>query len=239
MVIGILGPHGVVLPPPLSSFGPRGLIPESVWLWCYGTLTGITGHVALFALILIVWSSGEPIRRKSHEVFFVVHQLMMVVFFGALLVHGLLNLVEDAQFWMWFIGPGVLYLFERMIRIVRSSVVKTTVEAIQHEGAVLELRLRREDGKGFSYRSGQYCFLKIPELSLLEWHPFTITSAPNQADNFISFHIKDSGDWTRALQTRLNPEKLIGPVNHPNPPRVLVDGGLGSASEDCFKFKNS
>jgi len=30
-----------------------------------------------------------------------------------------------------------------------------------------------------SHRMGQYMFVNVPEISLLAWHPFTISSAPS------------------------------------------------------------
>jgi hypothetical protein len=39
--------------------------------------------------------------------------------------------------------------------------------------------------------------MRCPELSLLEWHPFAISSSPH--DDFIRFSISACGDWTRSL----------------------------------------
>jgi hypothetical protein len=47
--------------------------------------------------------------------------------------------------------------------------------------------------------------LQCPALGK-EWHPFTITSAPEQ--DYVSVHIRCRGDWTKALQAKLNPEGL-------------------------------
>lgn len=61
------------------------------------------------------------------------------------------------------------------------------------------------------YKSGQYCFLNSPYLAPQEWHPFTITSTPN-GDPYLSFHIRQAGDWTSGLSALLNPEKKLGLV---------------------------
>lgn len=44
---------------------------------------------------------------------------------------------------------------------------------------------------------GQYIFVKCPKVSKLEWHPFTLTSAPEE--DFFSIHIRIVGDWTEGL----------------------------------------
>eukprot|EP00802_Teleaulax_amphioxeia_P019209 Tamp_19432.p2 GENE.Tamp_19432~~Tamp_19432.p2 ORF type:complete len:112 (-),score=4.94 Tamp_19432:226-561(-) len=45
-----------------------------------------------------------------------------------------------------------------------------------------------------NYQAGQYVFLKSAAVSKYEWHPFTLTSSPD--DDFLECHIKAVGDWT-------------------------------------------
>jgi NADPH oxidase len=66
----------------------------------------------------------------------------------------------------------------------------------------MELRIIKPS---FKYVAGQWLFLQIPELSHLQWHPFTITSAPE--DPYVSIHIRQVGDWTEALGERFG----VGP----------------------------
>lgn len=46
---------------------------------------------------------------------------------------------------------------------------------------------------------GMYVYLNFPGLSRKswEWHPFTMTSAPQ--DRLLRFHVQVTGDWTRSL----------------------------------------
>jgi predicted ferric reductase len=46
-----------------------------------------------------------------------------------------------------------------------------------------------------------YAFVNIPQVSRLEWHPFTMTSAPS--DSYIEFHLRRAGDWTAKVQDLL------------------------------------
>jgi NADPH oxidase 1 len=66
----------------------------------------------------------------------------------------------------------------------------------------MELRIVKPS---FKYVAGQWLFLQVPELSKFQWHPFTITSAPE--DPYVSVHIRQVGDFTRALGDRLG----VGP----------------------------
>ena len=50
----------------------------------------------------------------------------------------------------------------------------------------------------FTFKSGDYIFINIPAIASFEWHPFTISSAPEQS-NMISLHIRAVGSWTQRL----------------------------------------
>ena len=236
--LSVAGPHGVPLGPPLTSFGPRGLIPEPQWYLAYFQLTGLTGHLAFFFLFALASSAMEAVRRQGFEVFWYTHQIAALGFYGSLLAHGWGQLLEPAIFWAWFIGPATLYLIERIIRIARGSLRTKLVVAVQHPANVMEIRLQRADGKPFRYKSGQYCFIRCDQVSLTEWHPFTITSAPN-ANDYLSFHIKDSGDWTHKLHALLNASGDVGNVDVAKKIGFHVDGGLGAASEEIFAYENA
>ena len=49
----------------------------------------------------------------------------------------------------------------------------------------------------FNYQPGDYVFLKIPSIAKTEWHPFTISSSPEQ--DFIGLHVRAVGTWTKKL----------------------------------------
>ncbi len=50
----------------------------------------------------------------------------------------------------------------------------------------------------FTYQPGDYIFIQIPAIAKYEWHPFTISSAPEQ-QGFIWLHIRSVGTWTKKL----------------------------------------
>lgn len=76
-----------------------------------------------------------------------------------------------------------------------------------HPSRVLELQMCM---KGFRMEVGQYVFLNCPHLSRLEWHPFTLTSAPEE--NVFSVHIRAAGDWTEALIHSFGQQELRAPT---------------------------
>jgi len=134
----------------------------------------------------------------------------------------------------------VLYVIERTIRIIRGSQKTIVIKAIQHPAKTVEIRLKKAE---FKYKSGQYVFLQCPYIAQFEWHPFTISSSPDE--DFMSVHIRIVGDWTGALYNLLNPSKKpVGVIqknmiNAPNgKPIFLVDGPFGTASADVWKFEH-
>ena len=50
----------------------------------------------------------------------------------------------------------------------------------------------------FNFKPGDYIFINIPAIATFEWHPYTISSAPEQTDE-LSLHIRAVGHWTSKL----------------------------------------
>lgn len=225
------------------------------------TVPGLTGVGITLPLLIIIGSATEVIRRSYFEVFWYTHHLF-VVFYICLVTHGLGHMVrsqsnldvhnpENCQYkpwgtaecpyptfthpgaktWYWVIAPMFLYLCERIIRFVRSQQKVVISKLVKHPSKVIQLQMKK---KGFKMDAGQYVFLHCPAVSRLEWHPFTLTSAPQ--DDYFSVHIRIVGDWTSKLskachcdQTEMqDPSKM---------PIMAVDGPFGTASEDIYRYQ--
>jgi predicted ferric reductase len=78
-----------------------------------------------------------------------------------------------------------MYILERIFRLVRGSTPTIVKRVHALKGDVLFLELEKPT---FVYKAGQYCFLNAPLISRQEWHPFTISSSPDQ--EFLTFHIR-------------------------------------------------
>ncbi|KAG8003912.1 Cytochrome b-245 heavy chain [Nibea albiflora] len=229
----------------------------------FTTIAGLTGVIITLALILIITSSMEVIRRSYFEVFWYTHHLF-IIFFAGLVFHGAGRIVRSQQTtkpphnftfckdrpadwgripecpipqfaggfpqtWMWVIGPMVLYICERLLRFIRYMQTVRYRRIVMRPSKVLELQLVKN---GFKMEVGQYVFLNCPAISQLEWHPFTMTSAPEE--DFFSIHIRSAGDWTDKLIDIMQnlPEGAQGP-------KMGVDGPFGTASEDVFDYEVS
>ncbi len=52
--------------------------------------------------------------------------------------------------------------------------------------------------KEFKFKSGDYLMLRIPKIARYEWHPFSISSAPEKKDE-LWLHIRSLGNWTNKV----------------------------------------
>lgn len=98
------------------------------------------------------------------------------------------------------------------------------------------------------YKAGQWVFINVPSVSRHQWHPFTITSCP--FDPYVSVHVRQVGDFTRALANALGagPEQQklydgLDPMgmyeialnNGQEMPKIRIDGPYGAPAEDVFE----
>ncbi|KZT00716.1 NADPH oxidase [Laetiporus sulphureus 93-53] len=230
-----------------------------IWLLAnFTTGPGVTGWIMTAALGIMVWYAMEKRRRANFERFWYSHHLF-IVFFLNWQLHGMFCMIQPDRepfcswntiglFWRFWLTGGVIFIFERILREVRSRHRTYISKVIQHPSNVLELQIKKEKT---TTRAGQYIFLSCPEISYFQWHPFTLTSAPEE--DYISVHIRVVGDFTRALAEAVgcdfdskgrgteNGGKLIGTAANPPVnrvlPRVMVDGPFGSASEDFLNYE--
>ncbi|KAL1596121.1 hypothetical protein SLS59_008112 [Nothophoma quercina] len=212
---------------------------------------GWSGYVMLFALMAIAITAAEKPRRANFERFWYTHH-MFIVFFVFWSIHGAFCMIQPdfapfcdgiGVFWEYWMYGGFAYLAERIAREVRGRHKTYVSKVIHHPSNVCEIQIKKEHT---TTRAGQYIFLCCPEVSIWQYHPFTLTSAPEE--DYISVHVRMVGDFTRKLGKALgcNLDKKAGGEKDQNSeevamrqilPRVYIDGPFGSASEDVFKFE--
>ncbi|XP_070850722.1 NADPH oxidase 5 isoform X2 [Drosophila suzukii] len=149
--------------------------------------------VALLVILMVMFVCSQPfVRRKgSFEIFYWTH-LLYVPFWVLCLFHG-------PNFWKWFLLPGLVYIVERALRFIwmRGEHGKTYISSgLLLPSKVVHLVIKRPHH--FNFRPGDYVFVNIPAIANYEWHPFTISSAPEQED-YMWLHIRTVGEWTNRL----------------------------------------
>jgi respiratory burst oxidase len=168
-------------------------IPESVsdrWKLLLRQPAAITGILMVACMVL-----AFPFilyRRTNFNAFWVTHHFLLVLLV-ALCFHGSGSLLEPFQSVYWLMGPLALYLIPRLWRESPMSQTKVLDISVK-EGNIVGLKLARPPAWDGYVKAGMYAFINVPKVSCLEWHPFTLTSAP--CDDFIEFHFARAGDWT-------------------------------------------
>jgi len=241
----------------------------------YTQAGGISGHFMLLIMVLMYATAHNKIRQQCFEAFWYTHHLAFFFMIG-LYSHATGCFVRDStnpdytftfpfystehclgyESWRFIIWPGILYFAERMYREYRARQATRLSKVLVHPSGAMELRIVKPS---FKYVAGQWLFIQVPEISGFQWHPFTITSAPE--DPYVSLHIRQVGDWTQALGDRLG----VGPsvvatmtqaamkgaekdektgitrgdfveIDSANVtlPSVRIDGPFGAPAEDVF-----
>ncbi|XP_011361031.1 NADPH oxidase 3 [Pteropus vampyrus] len=137
---------------------------------------------------------------------------------------------KEPSAWKWVLGPVVLYACERVIRFWRFQQEVVITKVISHPSGVLELHMKK---RSFAMAPGQYILIQCPAISSLQWHPFTLTSAPEE--DFFSVHVRAAGDWTRALCEAFGADGQA-PEESRSRPRLAVDGPFGATLTDVFHY---
>ncbi|XP_050228786.1 respiratory burst oxidase homolog protein A-like [Mercurialis annua] len=185
-------------------------------------------------------------RLTGYNAFWYSHHLFVLVYV-LLIIHGIfLYLVHNwykKTTWMYLAVPVLLYAGERALRFFRSGFYSVQLRKVAiYPGNVLTLQMSKPPQ--FRYKSGQYMFVQCPAVSPLEWHPFSITSAPD--DDYLSVHIRELGDWTQELKMVFS-EACERPVADESGllradettnslPKLLIDGPYGAPAQDYRKY---
>ncbi|NXG69309.1 NOX5 oxidase, partial [Baryphthengus martii] len=147
--------------------------------------------LALQGLLVAMLAFSSPcVRRSGHfEVFYWTH-LSYISVWILLILHG-------PHFWKWFAVPGCLFALEKAVGLAwRRAGGLRIVEVNLFPSKVTHLVIERP--QSFHYKPGDYIYLNIPAIATYEWHPFTISSAPEQQDT-LWLHIRSLGQWTNKL----------------------------------------
>lgn len=190
----------------------------------YGWIGGCaspTGWILL--IIIIIMSSAQPFSRSlgKFELFYYTH-LLYIPFWLLLFIHA-------PHFWIWFLGPFSVFVVESLIRIrnlwtsFTSTDQTTIVKAVPLPSNVIHLVIRKP--ANFEYKPGDWIYVLIPQIAKYEWHPFTISSAPEQ-EGVIWLHIRAVGEWTRSLRS------FFEDIEHRNHLSKFIRSGQFSISMD-------
>jgi NADPH oxidase len=187
----------------------------------------ISGTALEACVAALVITSLAPIRRHFFEFFYRMHLLLILATGVLAIVHGARGFVFGAMLWL-----GDIAIRGFMVKVAYADHSQQSV--ITHLPAnVVRVSFPKtavNSQRTFHYRGGQYVFLCIPAISSLEWHPFSISSAPD--DDEVTLHIRALGDWTQRLHA-LAGEGQDGVMST----ECLIEGPYGELAVDLDSDK--
>ncbi|KAG7376295.1 NADPH oxidase 4 [Phytophthora pseudosyringae] len=236
-------------------------VPLSVWEESrYHHLTFVRDeNLLLFVLRLPIWTGVamlicaaiaaplclEKFRRGKFNLFWITHMLF-IPFLVLMAFHGFARWVAFPQAHYWVLPPVIIYLVEKRYRMTQMFGGQTKIALVQlsKESVAIFMKKPKSFSKRHRFLPGMYVYVNVPTISKYEWHPFTISSAPE--DKFLSLHVQRAGDWTGALYNRLDQlhtqheasrtEDQGSPMTSPYP-AIFLDGPIGSPAQDYSSYR--
>lgn len=160
---------------------------------------GLTGGL-LLGVFAVMWIFSQSFVRRSKrfEVFYFTH-LLYVVWLALVVAHGPRILV--------FSGIAIVtFVVEQLLRLRRRRPAAKVVRTYPLRSGVTRVEITRPPG--FTFGAGDYVFLRIPAVARHEWHPFTISSAPEVENSSSTFarsatgRRRSGGAWRRTAKRR-------------------------------------
>eukprot|EP00043_Microstomoeca_roanoka_P001253 m.31779 g.31779 ORF g.31779 m.31779 type:complete len:810 (-) comp10719_c0_seq1:453-2882(-) len=203
----------------LIKWGIEGTLKNNLWTLDYLQITPEVIHYDNFTIIIaeITWVLVTAMvfialfaRRNNYQLFYYSHHIA-IIFYVVAISHAW-------SFWYYAIGGLLLWFLDRCIRIIRKC-EPAVIQSIttNKQLGVTTIHFSKSH---FKYYAGQYAWISVPCISHMEWHPFTISSAPSS--DKLTFHIKDMGpDTFTSKVLQLTDDYPLDAI------RLRVDGPYG------------
>lgn len=167
----------------------------------------------IYSSMLAIWITSALRRRIRYEIFYYVHQLALLLFV-LLVLHTLGKFRSKLNQCYPWVAPSFLYyisdrLYMRYFQKYRTPLVSATTidadinsESHANKNKAMILRIRRP--ALFTFKAGQYAYLRFNKIDNKNWHPFSIMSDPDsqQLEFFIGV-VGDNDSWTSKLYEEL------------------------------------
>jgi len=202
------------------------------YFWYKMSQENIYGSVSLVAGILMFFTSLPWVRRLQWETFYWTHFLFFLFFLFAWL--------HNPESKWYVVGTIIVYGIDRAFRMLWGTLpVRTSVFRVKGSGGgVVQIKFPKNyiAKKMGLYEAGQYVFINIPSINPLMWHPFSLSSGPDERSAEI--YVRGLGGFSNAVirKAMQNPSVWIrvdGPYGNTNVPltrypvMIMIGGGIG------------
>ncbi|GFS70288.1 dual oxidase [Nephila pilipes] len=199
--------------------------------WLFQTVTGVSG-ILLYVIVCVMFIFAHPrIRQKAYKYFWSTHSLYVLLYLLCL-VHGLAKITGTPRFWIFFVGPAIVYTLDKVVSLQTKFVELDILDTELLPSDVTKVKFSRPPN--FKYLSGQWVRLGLTGLQPSEFHSLTLTSAPHE--NYLSVHVKAQGPWTWKLRNYFDPNNMHPEIAKQNQ-KVRLEGPYGGGNQDWYKFE--
>lgn len=183
---------------------------------------GITGFILVAMIIIIsITALYRGISSFCYTIFSHIHFLYFLWIIFITLHVPLL--------WPFFFTITIIFVLDRLYDYFFLTIHSTLAYSRPCNNGVTFLSIPYSQYSNHSV--GSYYRIQIPEISSLEWHPFSL--AGSKTSHHLSFFIASSGDWTSELYKLVSdPKKRISI-------RVKVQGPFYAPAKDALNSPTS
>jgi len=228
---------------------------------------GFSGEILSMVMLIIFSGAHDKVKRSHYETFWYTHHFF-ILWFVLLLFHG-------AVWKFWCIPALVPYVIDRLHRVFYRGRKPMALARVYFWGRpdrpdVITLQFDNafsdKGRKPLTYMEGHYLYLRCPAVEnstlapLKEWHPFTISSAPDEPVLEVNIRVLPSASaWTNKVArylSMLDPNKTgevelatrnattgattLGKVMGPDGrPFFMIDAPHGAPSQHVFAYNTS
>ena len=179
--------------------------------------TNTSGTLILACLVALVVTSFIPLfRRYCFNIWLLTHILAAIGVIVFCAAHSVSSIFVVAVWWIvdcvvrYAILAGCKYPTKCTLTTVRPDIVQVSFPK----------------PPSFTYRAGQFVQVAFPAISVLEFHPISFSSAPQE--DTVTLHIRALGNWSR---------KLVELADKQSEATILLEGPYGNLSVDVDNEK--
>lgn len=195
--------------------------------WFFGNVTGFTGLLLVIVICIIYVFATQTARRLVFNAFWLSHKLVAILYVLTIL-HGASMIVQKPMFYLYFVGPAIIFTVDKMISLSRKRMEISIVRAENLASDITFIEFKRPPR--FEYKSGQWVRIACRSQGQNEYHPFTLTSAPHE--DTLSLHIRAVGPWTHAFRSSFDQDCL----KESPYPKLFLDGPYGAGQQDWYTY---
>ncbi|KAL1634854.1 hypothetical protein SLS58_010483 [Diplodia intermedia] len=158
----------------------------------------LSGTILYFLFLWLIALSIPRLRRTFYELFVYTHIFLGLAFIGILAWHINGEYISPIYTYVTLFILGAQSALRPLLS-TRSLIFlaghPTTLEPLP--GAITKVRVHVP--ATLRWKPGDHAFLRMPALSLLDNHPFTIASVPTGSNNAMTFLVRTHAGFTSRL----------------------------------------